>query len=254
LPDLKLAIEFNGLYYHNEMFKNKNYHQDKTLLCNKENITLIHIWEDDWLYKKEIIKSIIKSKMGLLDNKIFARKCEVKIIKNKKEEKEFLNNNHLQGYNQQSFLTLGLYFNDELISLMNFGKQRISLGNIKSNDIELLRYANKINFNIVGGFSKLLSYYKKNYNFSNLITYGDLSFVNIENNVYKKNNFDFIKITEPDYFYIVNNTRKHRFNYRKDILVKQGFDKNKTEKQIMLERKLYRIYGCGNLKYKFIND
>jgi SepF-like predicted cell division protein (DUF552 family) len=253
LPDLKIALEFNGLYYHNELKKTKTYHQDKTLLCNKNGIRLIHIWEDDWNNKKTILKSIIKSKLGYLSNKIYARQCIIKEIK-KDDEKLFLNHNHLQGYNQQSFLSLGLYYNDELVSLINFSKKRISLGNSSLNEIELLRYANKLEYNIVGGFSKLLSYFKKNYVFNELVTYGDLSFVDIDNNVYSKNGFKFIKVTEPDYFYIVNSIRQHRFNYRKDILVKQGFDKNKTEKQIMLDRKLYRIYGCGNLKYKFIND
>lgn len=253
LPDLKIALEFNGLYYHNELNKTKTYHQNKTLLCNKNGIRLIHIWEDDWNNKQDILKSIIKSKLGYLSNKIYARQCIIREIK-KEDEKLFLNHNHLQGYNQQSFLSLGLYYNDELVSLINFSKKRISLGNSSLNEIELLRYANKLEYNIVGGFSKLLSYFKKNYIFNELITYGDLSFVDIDNNVYSKNGFKFLKITEPDYFYIVNSIRQHRFNYRKDILVKQGFDKNKTEKQIMLERKLYRIYGCGNLKYKFIND
>ena len=85
----------------------------------------------------------------------------------------------MQGYNQQSFLSLGLYYNDELVSLINFSKKRISLGNSSLNEIELLRYANKLEYNIVGGFSKLLSYFKKNYIFNELITYGDLSFVRL---------------------------------------------------------------------------
>jgi hypothetical protein len=49
---------------------------------------------------------------------------------------------------------------------------------------------------------------------------------------------------------LVNDKRENRFNYRKDILIKEGFDKNKTEHDIMLERKLYRIYDCGSICFK----
>jgi hypothetical protein len=45
--------------------------------------------------------------------------------------------------------------------------------------------------------------------------------------------------------------RFYRFKFRKDILVKEGFDKNKTESQIMIDRGYYRIYDCGNAKFIF---
>jgi hypothetical protein len=61
--------------------------------------------------------------------------------------------------------------------------------------------------------------------------------------------FNFFGKTEPNYYYVVDGIRHHRFNYRKDKLVKQGFDSNKTEREIMLERKIYRIYNSGNLKF-----
>jgi hypothetical protein len=57
-------------------------------------------------------------------------------------------------------------------------------------------------------------------------------------------------VTKPNYFYLVNDKRENRFNYRKDMLVKEGFDKNKTEHDIMLERKIYRIYDCGSICFK----
>ena len=55
LPELNLAYEFNGLYWHNELYKDKNYHQMKYELCKKQNIHLIQIWEDDWNLKQEIV-------------------------------------------------------------------------------------------------------------------------------------------------------------------------------------------------------
>lgn len=48
--------------------------------------------------------------------------------------------------------------------------------------------------------------------------------------------------------------RESRFKYRKSELIKQGFDKNKTEKQIMIDRNYFRIYDCGTLKFEWKKD
>ena len=37
IPDY-LALEFNGLYWHSEFGKDKNYHLNKTLLCKEQDI------------------------------------------------------------------------------------------------------------------------------------------------------------------------------------------------------------------------
>jgi hypothetical protein len=59
--------------------------------------------------------------------------------------------------------------------------------------------------------------------------------------------FTFIGYSKPNYWYFKHYEliRQYRFNFRKDILVKQGFDPNKTEKIIMAERKYLKIYDCG---------
>ena len=71
--------------------------------------------------------------------------------------------------------------------------------------------------------------------------------------VYYKNGFNFIKITPPNYWYLKvgeYNQRFHRFNYRKDVLVKQGNDINKTEFEIMRDLGYDRIWDCGTLKFE----
>jgi len=249
LPDLNLAFEFNGLYWHNELYKSNNYHKTKTDLCIQKGIQLIHIYEDDWNYKENIIKSMILNKLNKTENKIFARKCEVKEISDNNLVKYFLNNNHIQG-NINSSVKIGLFYNNELISLMTFGKLRKPL-NSKStdNEYEMLRFCNKLNTNIIGGASKLFKYFLKQYNPNKVISYADRGYSN--GNLYKQLGFELEHITEPNYYYIIDNNRKHRFGFRKDILVKQGFDSNKSEHEIMLERKIYRIYNSGNLKFIF---
>jgi hypothetical protein len=107
IPELKLAFEFNGLYWHSSEFKDKKYHYNKWKFCKDNDINLITIWEDDWNFKQEIVKSIINNKLGVNINKIGARECEIKLVNNK-ESKEFLEQNHLQG-NCNSTIKLGLH-------------------------------------------------------------------------------------------------------------------------------------------------
>ena len=115
-------------------------------------------------------------------------------------------------------------------------------------DYEMLRFCNKLNTNVIGGASKIFKYFLKVYNPKHISTYADRSHSN--GNLYKQLGFDFIHITQPNYYYVIDRKRYYRFGFRKDILIKQGFDANKSEHEIMLERKIYKIYNAGN--YKFI--
>jgi len=250
LPDLNLAIEFNGVYWHSELYKEYNYHKEKSDLCEKKEIQLIHIWEDEWFFKKEIVKSIILNKLNKTPNKIYARKCEIKEINDNKLIRDFLNENHIQGF-VGSNIKIGLFFNDELVSLMTFGKKRINLGNKnEENRYEMLRFCNKLNTNIIGGASKLFKYFITKYKPENVLTYADRSYSN--GNLYKQLGFDFKGKTVPGYSYYDQKLNKYnRYNFRKDVLVKEGFNKNKTENEIMLERGFFRVYNAGNLKYIF---
>ena len=115
----------------------------------------------------------------------------------------------------------------------------------------MLRFCNKLNTNIIGGASKLFKYFIKNYKFENIFTYADKSHSN--GKLYEILGFIYLHTSKPNYYYVIDDIRHHRFNFRKDILIKEGYDANKTEHQIMLERKIYRIYNSGNLKYIFKN-
>jgi len=251
LPELKLAFEFNGLYWHNELYKDKNYHINKTEDCSNKGIDLIHIWEDDWNYKQEIVKSMILNKLKKTKNTIYGRKTEIREISDNKLIRKFLDENHLQGF-VGSKVKLGLFYDSELVSLMTFGKKRLFMKSKSNNDneYELLRFCNKINTNVIGGASKLFNYFIKNHKPKEIITYADRSHSN--GSLYEILGFDFIHKTKPNYFYIIDRNREYRFNHRKDVLISQGYDKNMTEHEIMLERKIYRIYDSGSLKYKYI--
>jgi hypothetical protein len=249
LPKYNIAIEFNGLYWHSSLYKEKKYHLDKKEKCLEKGINLIHIWEDDWLYKKEIVKSRLLNLININETKIYARKCNIVEI-NTKKYRDFLNKNHLQGSINSSY-SVGLEYNNELVSVMTFGKFRRSTG-LKSvnKNWELYRFCSKLNVNVVGGFSKLLKYFETQINPENLITYANRDW-SVNNNIYNNSNFEFLYNTEINYWYFDKNTkREHRFNFRKDKLIKQGFNINKTEKDIMFDRGYNIIYDCGSIKYQ----
>lgn len=250
LPDEKIAFEFNGLYWHSEIYKDDNYHFNKTEETLKKNIHLIHVYEDDWLYKKEIVKSRILNILQIIPEKIYARKTLIKKISDNKTVKDFLRKNHIQGY-VSSGINIGLYFNGELVSLMTFGSKRKLMGSKnREGEYELLRFCNKLNMVVIGGANKLFKYFIDNYNPKMVLTYADRSWS--KGTVYEKMGFTFVDKTRPNYYYIVDGIRKHRYGYRKNILVKEGYDKEKSEHEIMLNRKIYRVYDSGHLKYEYV--
>lgn len=252
LPDYKIAIEYNGLYWHSEKRgKHKNYHIDKTLKCLEKNIQLIHIFSDEWLTKKNIVKNRLVNLLGKNTTKIFARNCEIVKITNK-EKSDFLNLHHLQG-NDKSSIYIGLKHKEDIVAVMSFGGLRKILGNkIKNNDeFELYRYCSS---NVVGGFTKLLKHFIKNYSPKKIITYSNRNWSPSNKFCfYSKTGFNFISETKPNYSYTKKyDIREHRFNYRKDKLIKLGYDKNKSELQIMSELGYDKIWDTGNLKYEML--
>jgi hypothetical protein len=244
IPDKKIGIEFNGLYYHSDLFKEKNYHIDKTEESLSKGYRLIHIFEDEWDLKKDIVKSRISNLLGVIEKRIFARKCVIKEVPTNVKT-IFLNENHIQG-TVGSKINYGLYYENELVSIMTFGQGRKIMNGLNY-EWELLRFSNKINTTVVGGASKLLKHFLKIHNPNNLISYADMRWSN--GNLYEVLGFKKIKISPPNYFYVVNKKRVYRYKFRKDILVSEGFDKDLTEFEIMSDRGINKIYDCGNIVY-----
>ena len=249
LPNKNIAIEYCGLYWHSDLKgKDKTYHMNKQKLCEQKGIRLITIFEDEWKNKE----NIVKSRLGSIFQKnktIYARKCKIIQIDNG-VARSFCDDNHLQGQGQSN-ISYGLYYNDgcdddTLISVMTFSKPNISKGGKSLDNIwELNRFCNKLDINVIGAASKLLSKFIKNHDPLQIISYSDKRWNT--GNVYKKIGFDYISSTPPNYWYIdfPNLRRLHRFSLRK----------NKQDNELLTEwenRKLQgwnRIWDCGNDKY-----
>ncbi len=227
-----------------------DYHKIKHSMCNDNDIELIAIWEDDWVFKNDLIKSFILNKLKKSNIKIYARKTCIKEI-SYNDSKIFLDNNHLQG-DCKSSVRIGLFYDNKLVSLMTFSKLRLplqrNLNKRKNEDYyELTRFCNVQNSNVLGGASKLLHYFIKNYSPNQIETYSDNTISS--GDLYNKLGFEYTHTSRPGYSYLIDGKRSHRFNWRKQKLVSMGYDINKTEEQIMMELGYYRIYNAGNKKW-----
>jgi hypothetical protein len=131
---------------------------------------------------------------------------------------------------------------------MTFGKLRKNMGSSHIDGCyEMYRFCNKLDTIVIGGFSKLMNYFKKQFNPKSIISFSDNRL--FSGDIYKSNGFKLLDNTEPNFYYIIKNKRENRFKYRKDVLIKQGFDKDKSGLEIMLEQGIHRIYDCGSKKW-----
>lgn len=246
IPNKKIGFEYNGIYWHSELKKEKNYHLEKTEACEHLGIKLIQVFEDEYLNHKEIVEAKITHILGLnTRKKVMARKCTVKEIKNK-EAKTFLDTNHIQGF-AAATTYLGLFFNNELVSCMSLTKRK--------NEWELNRFASKNDIVCVGAAGKLFSFFIKNNNPEIVKSFADRRWTSIlSNNVYEKLGFKKIGYTYPDYKYVITKRnilkRAHKFLFRKKILIKKyGFPDTMTETEMIQELNIPKIYDCGLIKY-----
>lgn len=226
LPNFKIGIEYNGLFWHNEDRKGRDYHLLKTENCLKQGIRLIHIFEDEYINNQTIVenklKHILKCNNNLL--KIYGRKCLIKEISSYKS-KCFLEKFNIQGYSI-STVYYGAYYNEQLIAVMSFKTENNS-------NWELTCFASDYNYVCCGVGGKLFKHFIREYNPTIVQTFADRRWIiDDKTNVYHQLGFEFDGYTPPDYTYIIGNQckRHHKFVFEK----KTNF---------------HKIYDCGLLKY-----
>lgn len=241
IPGAKLAIEYCGLYWHSDIHDriDRNYHKNKLDLCNAIGIRLITIFEDEWIHRKNIVIKKIQSILGLSDDRVvYARKTTCGTVP-LSDKIFFLNNNHIQG-NGPGSITYGLYDGDTIVAMMTF----IQHANKK---YTLNRYAT--NCRVLGGFSKLLYYFCSNTDWSEIKTFADLRWS--EGLLYEQQGFECDNIQSPDYSYIKNRHRLHKFGFRLGSLKNKltVFDATLTERENCDNNGILRIWDCGKKRY-----
>lgn len=240
LPEYKLGIEYNGIYHHSSKFGvDQNAHLSKTKMVEAQGAELIHIFSDEWLLKQDIVKSRLLNKIGKTPTIVYARKCKI-TVPEKTKVREFVESSHIQGHCSFS-IQYSLEFNDQIVAVMTFGKPRFT----NKADWELIRFCTAPYMSVVGGASKLLSYFRKNHAGS-IISYADRRWSS--GNLYRKLGFTFSHYSGPNYFYVIRNQRETRNKYQKHKLAKMllKYNSELSETKNMENNGFYKIYDCGN--------
>jgi len=207
VPEKNIGIEYNGVYWHNSDRKTAKYHYNKWRAAERNNIQLIQIWEDDWVRKPDLIKSMLAHKLGLSNMpRVSARETIVTVLA-KNEAEKFLETNHIQGFASGSYYVgLKSKIDGALVAVVVLKKESSPRRNV----LNIIRYATSAN--VVGGFTKLIAYAERNFPVESFITFSD--HMVSDGRLYSTNGFVADKELPPDYMYVIKDVRKHKFGYR----------------------------------------
>lgn len=221
----------------------KNYHFNKSVCAKNHGYRCIHVF--DWDDKDKII-SILKQRTT-----VYARNTAVEEIP-KSIARDYLNKYHLQGY-ANDVVRLGMFYNDELISVMTFGKPRYN----KKAEYELIRYCS--HYHVVGGAEKLFHYFVYKYNPKSIVSYCDTSKFN--GDVYLKLGFVYETNTLGRHWYHVN----EKIHITDNLLRQRGFDqlfgnkfgvygKGTDNIELMKTHGFIDLYDAGQSRYMWTGD
>jgi hypothetical protein len=257
IPDLNLGIEYNGNFFHRDpdpefdrldgKMASKTSLLDKTRMFKDAGIRIIHIFEDEWLEKPEVVKSRLRSILGK-DAVCYARKGVIKEV-SEGDCQLFEDENHIQGHAKGSCVRLGLYIEGNLKALMSFSKLRYEAHS--KDEYELLRFCSL--GTVVGGFSRLLSHFRNKHNPSRVVSYSDKRWS--IGHVYSKNGFSLVSTSPPGYFWCKGQKRFSRVRFQRHKLsdvFEQNFPESMTEKEIMYSKNFFKIFDCGQDKWELI--
>lgn len=239
LPDLGIAFEFCGGYWHSETKRGKDYHSMKYELSSNNGYKLIQIFNDDWTKHRDIVKSRILNLLGK-SNKIYARKCKLRKID---YPKLFLDINHIQGAGTISSYNYGLFFNEELVAVMTFSRPRFT----SAQDFELVRFCSKLNTVVIGGASRLFNAFLEEMPNSSIVSYSDRKWS--AGSLYKLLGFTHSHTSPPNYRYYSGNISLSRYQCQKHLLKSRfpkHYDPKLSEPEIMANAGYSRVFDAGS--------
>jgi hypothetical protein len=238
----------------------RSYANQKSALATQRSlaaagVSFIILFEDEMKNTSLLQAKLLHYTNRGIHTRIHARQCIVRLC-SKEEKKQLLDTNHIQG-NDNAPVAYGAYFNDKLVAVMTFSPPRIALGQKgnkdRSGQWELSRFCTDVTHRIPGIASKLLTTFKRNHSWTEIYSYADKRWS--VGNMYHQLGFTLIADNPPDYFYVIEGTRKHRWNYRKDLLKTKldKYDPTLTEYQNMENHGFWRVWDCGTLKFSISN-
>ena len=248
IPSKNLAVKYYESDKYDEAIVGKKYFYNISALLGSKNIQLFNIYDYEWFneHKRLIIKSMLQYMMNP-SHIIYARQtkvCEMGTY----ESKPFINSNHLQG-DTSSKVKIGLYYESKPVAVMSFGESRFN------NDYayEIIRSCYKQGYSIVGGVSKILKYFIKNYQPYKIISYSDIG--KFSSRSYVKAGMQLVGITDPGYVWTKDGEELQRYQCMKHKLIAKGWGiKQQTENEIMRSHGYKKVYNAGNRKFQWVSD
>jgi len=276
IPELSLAFEFNGTYFHatdgTDRGVDRNYHLTKSMEARENmGVTLFHVWESDWEdeVRNDIVRSQIAYKMKSQEvTHLYARKTELKEI-SAKVASSFFESNHIQGgAGSSGSVRYGLFHEGVLVAAMSFGRRYTGNGGAW----ELIRFSNKKYTTVVGGASKLLKAFSSTHKGEKLMSYANNDFAfSSEGSMYTALGFDFIKTTTPGYHWVGINSKVNNIVINRQKVMPKNLvsftegrysapfegatpdfrisNPRETEKEYMVRNNFVRVYNAGNDLY-----
>lgn len=241
LPDRNLAVEYCGLYWHSELAgKRRHYHRKKLDLCREKGVRLVTVFEDEWVNKPEIVRSMLGNMLGANNAKVAARKCVVEKL-DAGTANAFIADNHIQGVGR-SALKYGLIHQGEVLAVMTFSTSEVSR---RSTGWDINRFCVRRGTTVQGAASKLFSAFVRDQDPDVVVSYADLRWGT--GDVYGRLGFRHVGDTVPNYWYFRANEmrRYHRYGLRK----KPDEPKDRTEWELRQEQGWNRIWDCGHAKW-----
>lgn len=218
------------------------YHKRKSEAASRNGYRCIHVF--DWDDKDKIV-SLLKKR-----DTVYARKCKVREVSNK-DTNTLLKEYHLQGTCRGQEIRLGLYCNNELVSIMTFGVPRYN----KKYQYELLRYCS-IKY-VIGGAEKLFKHFIKEYKPESIISYCDNS--KFDGDVYNSLGFRLISFGDPSRHWYSSKEKRHitdnllrQRGY--DKLFKENHGKGTSNEKLIIDRGYVPVYDCGQATYVWSNE
>ncbi len=250
IPSKNIAIEYNGLYFHRYPVKPKWYHQEKTRCSADAGVRLIHVYEDDWNLRNEVVCKTLKFILGGNKDREFARKLTVASKMSLTETcAKFYEKNHMLG-SPNNGITYALLDGNRIKALMTFSKVVSNRGKLHTNDFELARFASS--GQVIGGASRLFSSFLRDFNPSSVVSYSDTDM--FDGKVYEVLGFTKVATLSPDYRTVWKGRRRHKsFTRRRNLerLLGDKFDERKSEMQNLIDNGILVLFDSGKVRWEW---
>lgn len=232
IPTMRTVIEINPTYTHNSFGNHWNeyglpgdYHLIKTQIAEENGYKCIHVWDwDDW----DKIINLIKEKQTISANTLSLYKLS------ESSAEEFMNNNHLDGWDVNTVMTLGLVRNNQIYQAMSFAKSKTS-----KYYAELSRVATLQGYEIDGGAKVLFNYATNEFGLSRIVAYADVA---------KSNGFMF---EQMGMLHVNTTPPREIWSKKQDKMIRSRKANNITRSKL-LEDGWLPVYDCGQKVYEYI--